>query len=65
MNPEAFVNLYSELCNVVERNYQGIPLDEPGPYHTSSQARTAANRILELTGVEEPEDLDAYLRRGR
>ena len=65
MTPEKYVELYSELCNVVERNYQGIPLDEEGPYHTSSQAREAANRILELTGVEEPDDLGAYLRRGR
>jgi hypothetical protein len=41
--------LYGAICDVIERNYHGWPLvSDSGVLHTSTEARTAANRILEL-----------------
>jgi hypothetical protein len=48
------VERFAEICDVVERTYQGWPLDhdEADPYlHTSKEARAAALRILELLGI--------------
>lgn len=60
-----FVEKYSEVCDVVERTYGGMPLehlsveewetrtdvDNDPLFHTSSAARAAANRIFEILGI--------------
>ena len=61
MTVDEYIELYADLCDVVERTYQGIPLDEDGPGHTSDAARAAANRILELTHINPPEGFDEYM----
>jgi hypothetical protein len=44
---------YGEICDVVERTYQGWPLDDDMPYlNTSKEARAATNRIIEILGLE-------------
>jgi hypothetical protein len=44
---------YGEICDAVERTYQGWPLTGGDPYlHTSPEARAAANRIIEILGLE-------------
>jgi hypothetical protein len=45
---------YGEICDVVERTYYGMPLTGgDDPYlHTSAGARAAANRIIEILGLE-------------
>jgi hypothetical protein len=53
---------YSDLCNIVERNYQRMPLPgelgDDGLGHTSDDARRAANAILaaifHAAGLERP-----------
>jgi transcriptional regulator of met regulon len=47
---------YGEICDAVERTYQGWPLaDDSGLLHTSREARAAATRIIEILGLE-PEE---------
>jgi hypothetical protein len=54
--------LYGDLCNIIERNYQKMPLpgteDDDGMLHTSSEARHAANAVLDAiyrtVGAERP-----------
>jgi hypothetical protein len=42
-------DLFSRVCDVVERNYHGWPLEDPtGMRHTSDAARAAAQRIFKL-----------------
>jgi len=55
LSQEDFVEKFSAVCDVVERNYHGWPLDDPNdPWsHTSEEARAAAVRIFEIFGVEE------------
>ena len=52
---------YGEICDVVERTYMGMPLtdDDLRLQHTSHQARAAANRIIEILGldIEDPRDM--------
>lgn len=51
---------YSDICDVVERVYQGLPLDADEPFaHTSAEARAAANRIIEILGLdtEDPREI--------
>jgi hypothetical protein len=44
---------YGEVCDVVERTYQGWPLaDDSGMLHTSREARAATTRIIEILGLE-------------
>jgi hypothetical protein len=45
---------YCNICDVVERVYQGLPLDNDVPLfkHTSREARAAAIRIIEILGLE-------------
>jgi hypothetical protein len=48
---ETFEATFGEICDVVERTYQGWPLehDYDNPYnHTSTEARAAAMRVFEL-----------------
>jgi len=48
---ETFEATFCEICDVVERTYQGWPLDhdDDNPYsHTSTEARAAAMRVFEL-----------------
>lgn len=47
--PKDVALLYAELCDIVERAYQRLPVD-PGPDDfplTSNLARLSANRILD------------------
>lgn len=59
--PDRLATRFSEVCDVVERTYQGWPL-EPGPdeaplLHTSAEARAAAMRIFEILGIRcDPND---------
>lgn len=61
MTIDQYIALYADVCDVVERTYQGIPLDEPGMGHTSDEARKAANRIFALCGIMEPDGFDEYM----
>lgn len=46
---DEYAEKYGKVCDLVERIYQGIPLDEDLGYSlTSSQARDAANRIVAI-----------------
>ncbi len=60
---DEYADLYTQVCDVVERNYLELPLvDGPADYpeddfsaqicHTSDEARAAAVRIFEILGVE-------------
>ena len=41
--------LYLSVCDVVERTYQELPLDDDsGLKHTSNEARAAATRIFAI-----------------
>lgn len=46
---------FGEICDVVERTYQGWPLErgvgEAPVLHTSDAARAAAMRIFEILGI--------------
>jgi hypothetical protein len=51
---------YGQICDVVERTYQGWPLDDDMQYlNTSKEARVATNRIIEILGLEiqDPRDI--------
>lgn len=53
---------YGEICDVVERTFHGWPLtdtESPHLLHTSHEARAAANRIIEILGLEiqDPRDI--------
>jgi hypothetical protein len=44
---------YGDICDVVERTYQDLPLDGDEPVGlTSAEARAAALRIIEILGLE-------------
>lgn len=50
-----YTTKYGEVCDVVERTYQGWPLEhtDNDPFmHTSKEARAAALRIFEILGIE-------------
>ena len=44
---------YGEICDVVERTYQRLPLNRGSndPAYTSAEARAAATRIVEILGL--------------
>lgn len=51
MTDDEFADMYGAICNVIERNYMNLPLDElPQMLHTSKEAREATNAILEIVG---------------
>ena len=51
--PEVTAEQYGDICDVVERTYQNMPLTGGDPYlHTSREARAATNRIIEILGLE-------------
>lgn len=54
---DQLIELYGDVCDVVERTRQGWPLEhdeDNNPYfHTSDPARAAARRIFEILGVED------------
>jgi transcriptional regulator of met regulon len=45
---------YGDICDIIERAYQGLPLDGEGDAykHTSDVARAAAIRIIDTLGLE-------------
>lgn len=45
------LELYTEICNIVARSFYDIPDDDP-MLHTSSEARKAASKILDLLDLE-------------
>jgi hypothetical protein len=50
------VELYSLLCDVIERAYLNMPVDsqeEDHMYHTSDYARAAAMRIVESSELQD------------
>src|ERR1035437_1364985 len=64
LSEDEMAELYSEICDVIERNYQGMPLENCGEdewklgaagndplFHTSNGARAAALRIFEILGI--------------
>jgi hypothetical protein len=43
---------YSAVCDVIERIYHDMPLeDDTGIRHTSAEARAGALRIFEILGI--------------
>ena len=51
---------YGEICDVVERTYHGLPLDDDSGFlRTSKEARDAALRIIEILGldIEDPREI--------
>jgi hypothetical protein len=60
LDRDKYAYLYALVCDVVERNYHGWPLDHGHDdddemlciCHTSKQARAAALRIFDILGVE-------------
>lgn len=52
MDTDRLAELYTDLCDVVERAWMHLPVarDDAEPRNTSAYAREAANRILELVG---------------
>ena len=56
MTPDKYAEAFGLICDVVERTYQGWPLDrqrdEAPVLHTSDEAREATARIFEILGVE-------------
>lgn len=53
-----YIEKYAEVCDVVERTFQRMPLDQTddNPFmHTSKEARAGAMRIFKILGVESAE----------
>ncbi len=54
------VEQYGDICDVVERTYQNIPLVDDAPFqYTSNLARAATNRIIEILDLEIEDPRDA------
>ena len=51
LSNDDYAELYGRICDLVERNYQGYPLDDDELGLTSDQAREVASRIFALVGV--------------
>ena len=65
-----YVEKYSAVCDVVERTYQGMPLEHADEdawkegtvtnndplFHTSKESRAATMRIFEIFGIEQRDD---------
>lgn len=55
MTHEEASEIYSAICDVIERTRQGWPLDdEDEMHHTSTHARAAALRIFDILGIDMP-----------
>ena len=57
MTGDEYVQLYAQICDVVERTYQHWPLVGGAGgdgHHTSRDARATANLILDLCGIADP-----------
>lgn len=53
MTEDEKAELFSKVCDVIERTYQEVPLDDDsGWLLTSKAARAGAIRIFEILGVE-------------
>lgn len=54
MGDEEYAEMYTKLCNLAEALWHHIPPEEWDdlPQITSKEARAAANKILEIVGVE-------------
>ena len=46
LSNEDYAELYGRICDLVERNYQGYPLDDDELGLTSDQAREVASQDL-------------------
>jgi hypothetical protein len=49
---DEYTKAYSLVCDQVERNFHGWPIEDNDPWlHTSKEARATALKIFEILGI--------------